>query len=304
LLTAGSTVRGCFLSGASWIYVSINVYGSAPVPLALFLTLCFCLGLALLHGTQALVYRHFGAQTPFWAPVTFAALWGLFEWLRSWLLTGFPWLYAGYTAHRQPAQGMGTAGRGLRYRLFDYRARGKHRLTDQDPRGSGRTLGHCRVSVTVGNGPSFREQGMDYTCWGHGFRRRLPAQHPLERKWDRRYFFPILDQYAEKTAELYGNHDIVLWPESALPAYQDRLGDYLTEQSLLATAGKATLITGVPIREQANRYNSIVALGQGEGSTTSKSWCPLVNMCLLSLFFAGSSSFSTSRCQTSSLAPQ
>ena len=66
---------GLFLSGASWIYVSINVYGSAPVPLALFLTLCFCLGLALLHGTQALVFRHFGAQTPFWAPVSFAALW-------------------------------------------------------------------------------------------------------------------------------------------------------------------------------------------------------------------------------------
>ena len=96
---------GLFLTGASWIYVSINVYGSAPVPLALFLTLCFCLGLALLHGTQALVYHRFGAQTPFWAPVTFAALWGLFEWLRSWLLTGFPWLYAGYTALDSPLRG-------------------------------------------------------------------------------------------------------------------------------------------------------------------------------------------------------
>ena len=41
---------GLFGSGASWVYVSIHVYGYAPVPLAVFLTLLFCLGLALLSA--------------------------------------------------------------------------------------------------------------------------------------------------------------------------------------------------------------------------------------------------------------
>ena len=278
---------GLFLSGASWIYVSINVYGSAPVPLALFLTLCFCLGLALLHGTQALVFRHFGAQTPFWAPVSFAALWGLFEWSRSWLLTGFPWLYAGYTAIDSPLRGwvplVGDFGTG--FLITGLAASIGSLVKTQGALGArwatagflllwamGPLLAHKEWTTPVGSTVAVAV---------------YQPNIPLERKWDRRYFFPILDQYAEKTAELYGDHDIVLWPESALPAYQDRLGDYLTEQSLLATAGNATLITGVPIREQGNRYNSIVALGQGEGVHHKQKLVPFGEYVPLESFLRG-----------------
>ena len=41
---------GFFGSGVSWVYVSIHVYGQAPPPLALLLTIIFCGGLALLSG--------------------------------------------------------------------------------------------------------------------------------------------------------------------------------------------------------------------------------------------------------------
>ena len=74
---------GLFLCGASWIFVSIHVYGAAPVPLAGLLTLLFCLGLALLHGVQAWLFKRFGARCQAWAPLSFSSLWVLFEWLRS-----------------------------------------------------------------------------------------------------------------------------------------------------------------------------------------------------------------------------
>ena len=205
-----------------------------PVPLALFLTLCFCLGLALLHGTQALVFRHFGAQTPFWAPVSFAALWGLFEWSRSWLLTGFPWLYAGYTAIDSPLRGwvplVGVFGTG--FLITGLAASIGSLVKTQGALGARwATAGFLLLWAM---GPLLAHKEWTTPVGGTVAVAVYQPNIPLERKWDRRYFFPILDQYAEKTAELYGDHDIVLWPESALPAYQDRLGDYLTEQSLLA----------------------------------------------------------------------
>ena len=50
---------GFFGAGVSWVYVSINVYGNAPTPLALLLTFIFCGGLALLPATQAALFCRF-----------------------------------------------------------------------------------------------------------------------------------------------------------------------------------------------------------------------------------------------------
>ncbi|MGB0379294.1 MAG: apolipoprotein N-acyltransferase [Luminiphilus sp.] len=256
---------GLFLCGASWIFVSINVYGDAPVPLAGLLTLCFCLGLALLHGVQVSLFARFGSTSQTWAPVSFASLWVLFEWLRSWLLTGFPWLYAGYTALDSPLRGwvpvIGVYGTG--FLIAGLAASLSGVLSTRASRGSV-ILTACFLALWAA-GPLLAEKN-----WSQpdGERVSLAVYQPnipLEKKWDRRYFFPILDQYANATAGLYEDADIVLWPESALPAYQDQLGDYLEDQSRLAARGNATLITGIPMRIERDRHNSIMALGQGSG---------------------------------------
>ena len=87
---------GLFGTGASWVYVSIHVFGHTNIPLAALLTGLFCGGLALLHGAFAWCYTRFVRGLPGGMLLGFPALWVLFEWLRSWLFTGFPWLYLGY----------------------------------------------------------------------------------------------------------------------------------------------------------------------------------------------------------------
>lgn len=88
---------GKFGLGVSWVYVSIRLYGNASLPLAGFLVALFVAGLALFPLLQAWIYRKIASnRAGLLNAWLFAALWVAFEWLLSWFLTGFPWLYPGY----------------------------------------------------------------------------------------------------------------------------------------------------------------------------------------------------------------
>lgn len=87
---------GCFLTGVSWVYVSMHDVGGMAAPLAALAALLFAAYLALFPGLAAWAWvrwRPPGMMAGAWLA---AALWCLGEWLRGTLLTGFPWLALGY----------------------------------------------------------------------------------------------------------------------------------------------------------------------------------------------------------------
>jgi len=91
---------GFFLAGVSWIYVSLHDVGGMAAPLAALATLLFCGGLALFPALAGFLFRRL-ASADFLRPINdallVAGLWTLAEWLRGWILTGFPWLALGYS---------------------------------------------------------------------------------------------------------------------------------------------------------------------------------------------------------------
>lgn len=259
---------GMFGSGVSWVYVSIHVHGYASVPLAAFLTALFCTGLALFHALFAWCYVRFVRLLPGGMLVGFPVLWVIFEWLRGWLLTGFPWLYLGY-AHIDTwiagwAPVVGVYGLSFICALtgsclfLAWRSRQPVACM---------TYGVIIVTLWAGGGvlkpiqwvAKASEQPLSVALY--------QPNVPQEHKWDPDWYRPILQQLDQATEALYG-HDIVVWPEAAVPDYYQRAQDFLGPIAERAAAADTTLITGIPFRDAGAGvyHNSVIALGYGQGS--------------------------------------
>jgi apolipoprotein N-acyltransferase len=88
---------GFFLTGVSWVYVSLHDFGAMPAPLAALATLLFCAYLALYPAVVGYLYRRVPGSLVVKALALAPAAWTLAEWTRGWLFTGFPWIGIGYS---------------------------------------------------------------------------------------------------------------------------------------------------------------------------------------------------------------
>lgn len=83
---------GLYCFGIYWIYISLHTFGGMPWWFAGFSTFCLCAFMALFPALVGYISKRLGHLL--WvAPV----LWGLSDWVRSWIFTGFPWLTLGYS---------------------------------------------------------------------------------------------------------------------------------------------------------------------------------------------------------------
>ena len=103
---------GLFASGVSWVYVSIHDFGAASPPLAGLLTFGFVAGLALFFALLGWLWVRLlrNRHSALGDALAFTALWLAFDALRGWLLTGFPWLYIGYSQLDGPLSGLAPVG--------------------------------------------------------------------------------------------------------------------------------------------------------------------------------------------------
>ena len=283
---------GFFGTGVSWIYFSIHVYGATPVWLAILLTAIFCGGLALLFSLQAHIYCRLASHQPGWKIVQFSSLWVLFEWLRTVLLTGFPWAFAGYGALDSPLSGwipvLGVYG--CSWLLVGLGCLGAEVASGQANARFWLTGGAITILVLAAG---FTGRYLVWTLPTHDSLRVAAVQPniPLTEKWDPRQRPQILEDFSTVSAQLYPDSDLVIWPESALPGYRDQLQAALQQVDESARLAGKTVITGIPTRDSLGRYNSITVLGVGQGTYHKQKLVPFGEYVPLERWLRGAIAF-------------
>ena len=289
---------GLFGSGASWVYVSINTYGYAPPILAGSLTLLFVAGLALFPALSFFIYGRLKTSSKTGNALLFAACWVLGDLFRTYFLTGFPWLFLGYSHLSSPLAGwipvLGVYGltaitvvSGISLYFIaslllkalpqvvkakGNKLRSKSNLRSHyHPKKTAFKLGF----IILTSGFWLSGSHLSKLVWTTQLDEQLSVaiiqtNIPQDEKWKPAQRIKTLKLLEEMTDESWSK-DIILWPETAVPLLHDRALPFLDRISQHAKIHNSNIISGIPFRKinkQTNEqtlHNSIVSIGQGEG---------------------------------------
>ncbi|WP_111895792.1 apolipoprotein N-acyltransferase [Acinetobacter sp. MB5] len=251
---------GLWFVGAFWLYTSIHEYGDTSAAVSVLLIAIMASIMALFSALQAWVYRRFFPETP----LTFAPIWILFEWAKTWVFTGFPWLFVGYAF--------------------------TERVLDQYAPLFG-VFGVSFVAVTIACGlvEIIRRKWfwavpiavLLVGAWAASFAvfvqpkaakplrvSLVQGNIPQDLKWLTTYQDRTLQIYHDLSAPEWGQ-DLVVWPESSIPMPQTAIEPFLNDITQQALAKHSAWVTGIPYYDEAGSikakkplfYNALMASG-------------------------------------------
>ncbi|MDS4040187.1 MAG: apolipoprotein N-acyltransferase [Candidatus Competibacter sp.] len=259
---------GMFGFGIYWIYISLHDYGNAPAPFAALATFAVVLLMALYSTVAGWFVTRWGPPSgPVRWLLVIPALWTLLDWIRSWLFTGFPWLALGYSQTDSPlgqlAPYIGVFGIGWAV-LF---GAGLLR-TLLDRTGWSARLGWLGLLAVLWLG-----------AWGLGWIDWVePAGPPLrvaivqgniaqDQKWLPNAIDETLERYVQLSLPEHGRTDVIIWPETAIPAFYEDMRPFVTALGERARQDKVDYITGIPTGSWETQifHNSVVSVGRSLG---------------------------------------
>lgn len=259
---------GLYGVGASWVYVAINQFGHASWLLAALLTALFVLFLALVFAVPFAICTRLIGHGRLGILLGFPACYLLGEWIRSWLLTGFPWLYLGYAHLSTPLSGwapvLGVLGVGFMV-AFSAACLASWAFF---MRPSANLWMATALAVLLWLG-GWWLQGVDWTQVNRDQPVKVTMVQPniaQEIKWRPEQARPTLELLMAMS-EPHWDSDWLVWPEAAVPLTYHTALDFLTEVSRQASATRTGVITGIIFDDRQARhfYNSLAGLGDALG---------------------------------------
>ena len=251
---------GLFGAGVSWVFVSLSVYGGMPAPLAAFATLCFCALLSMFPATAGWLQARIPAGDAARAALVIPAAWTLFEWLRSWVLTGFPWLSMGYAAAGWPTQGLAPLGGVFAASFVTAALAGFACLFFVHP--NRRWLAAAAGVALIAGAQALRAVEWTAPSGGPITVSLLQGNIAQELKFRPERYERIVQTYLRLAEESRAR--LIVLPETAIPRVLDRIDPARIarlRQAALNNAGD--LLLGAATQDaRGDYYNSVVSLGK------------------------------------------
>ncbi|PTA51060.1 apolipoprotein N-acyltransferase [Shewanella morhuae] len=260
---------GCFAIGISWVHVSMDVFGGMPLIASVGLMALLALYLALYPALTGLVLSWLtktcnnddsddsATKLSLWRNLAlFPALWTLTEWARGWVMTGFPWLWAGYSQTQGPLKPLASiiGALGLSFVLamlagalaLCFVKRYKSLLF---------VLLACVLAVWI----TPTQSNIHPT--GENVKVALVQGNiPQSMKWEPDALWPTLLKYMDLSRE-HLDADIIIWPEAAIPAPESMVQEFLDNANKVANLNHTSIITGIISHQNNKFYNSLIVLG-------------------------------------------
>lgn len=252
-----------FGSSVYWVYYSMHDFGGAAPWFAAVATFLFIAALALyfaLLGWVAALCTHRFSEGSFYYLV-FPSLWVACEYLRSVLFSGFPWNLLGQSMIDSPFSGI--------FPWFGVFAASWF----------GVFIGTCAATALFSRqlriyGVSLFLAALGIGWWTGQVQWTEPAGEMLNVgivqsgisqnvKFDSNAFMHILKVHQTLTLELL-DRDLVVWSETAIPAYYHQVDDHilLPLRDAIAANGHGNLLAGTFFfdQETQKRHNSLIAV--------------------------------------------
>ncbi len=257
---------GYFGVGVSWVQVSIHQFGLPVFAFSAAMTVAFVLVVSLVPALMLwFARRYIPCPRRLFLLILLPATWVLSEWVRSWLFTGFPWLALGYSQIDSPLGGVATVLGTYGVSAVISVIAGALALFWIEKRNA------TKLSLSILTPILLISFWLSFVSWtspkGEPFNVAIVQGNVAQAlKWEPEQRQKTLDLYWNLSEPLWDDVDVIIWPETALPAFAHDLQEYLDAVNAQANQTQTDILIGLPVAnaKTGEYFNSLISFGPRE----------------------------------------